>query len=140
MKKRPNAAQAAARKSRRAREFGPDAECYFCGWRNPVALIAVSRTLLEEHHIDGLNNCDDTRVVLCRNHHALLTEGCLDAGASMRAQRSVFERVAQMFRIRSVFERASAENAIQIAIEIDALVESLDERFPHWREDETEKK
>jgi len=133
MKKRPTAAQRAVRKGRRRRMFDADAVCILCGWSNPIALRTIGRTLLEEHHVVGVNNNDDARIPVCRNCHELLSEACRDLGAEMGTQRSLLETLAEMLRIRCVFERASADVEAQIAIKLDKFVESLDKECPNWR-------
>src|SRR5438477_5928465 len=88
----------AARRARKKRRFPDGTVCVFCGFSNPDALIAVSRTLLEEHHVFGLCRDDDTRIPLCKICHALLTEDMLVAGVSMRSSRSLLETLAEVHR------------------------------------------
>lgn len=113
--------------------FGPQAVCVICGWSNPVALRESNRTLLEEHHIVGVNNNDDVRVTVCRNCHEVLSEACRDLGADMSTQRSLLESIAEMCRIRSVFERASADMQAGMALKLDKFVNILDTQCPNWR-------
>jgi hypothetical protein len=80
-----------------------------------------------------VNNNDEARVPVCRNCHELLSEACRDLGADMSRQRSILETVAEILRIRSVFERASADMQIEMALNLDKLVEALDTHCPNWR-------
>jgi hypothetical protein len=116
------AARTAARKAKRSRIFGPNAVCMFCKFDNPVALIAVNRTLLEEHHVHGAAHEDGTRIPVCRNCHALLTEGLLENGTSMKSKRSLLERIVEMCRALEVFHRAAAVANTDLAAELDDYI------------------
>lgn len=133
MKTQSLVSRTAVRAARRARRFGADAVCVLCGFSNPIALILVSRTLLEEHHVYGANNDDNTRVPLCRNCHALVTEGIQATGATMRKQRSLFEQLAETNLISAVFYRAAAESAENMAAQFETRIARLDRKCPDWR-------
>ncbi len=121
--------------------FGADAVCVFCGWSNPTALRAVGKTLLEEHHVVGVNHYDEYRVPVCRNCHALLTEGGMEFGVDLRTQRSLPETLAEMLRARAVAERQAADMDLEMAIKLERHVESLRNTHPDWRSThETENK
>ncbi len=134
MKTKPTAAQNAARKFRRGQSFGPDAVCFFCPYCNPIALMMIDKTLLEEHHVVGANHNDAMRVPVCRNCHAELTAGYLDHGVSMRKQKSTPERLAEVNRALEVFHRAASATHGNSATELDEHTARLDRNYPDWRE------
>lgn len=133
MKDKSNPARNAARSARRARMFGPEAVCHWCLYANPVALVMVEKTLLEEHHVFGAAFDDGTRIPLCRNCHAELTVGIQETGATMRPQPSFFEKLVEMDRASEVFHRAAALAHGRRAKEMETRVDALNERFPDWR-------
>jgi hypothetical protein len=138
MKEHSNAARNVARRARRARMFPANAVCAWCGYANPVALIAVDKTLLEEHHVFGAAFDDGTRIPLCRNCHAELTEGIRATGASMRPQPSLFENLIQANKALEVFHRCAAITHNRVANELQRRVDALDVLFPEWRSIEEE--
>jgi hypothetical protein len=71
------------RKLRRGRRLGPGAACVVCGETDPVQLQRVKRSLLERHHLAGRANDPDLTVVVCRNHHARLSEAQRDSGVDL---------------------------------------------------------
>lgn len=126
-------ASAAARRARRSRMFGADACCRKCGYANPVALIQVNRTLLEEHHLLGAANDDTARDLLCRNCHAELTEAIDVAGGFMERQPTIVERIANILTILAVTHRNMADGLERQAADTRAAVRLLDEYYPDWR-------
>src|SRR2546423_7988033 len=124
MKTNSNAARNVARRARRARMFPANAECVLCGYANPVALIAAEKTLLEEHHVFGAAFDDGTRIPLCRNCHAEITEGIRATGASMRPQPSLFENLIQANKARAVFDRCAAITHGRVASELQRRVDA----------------
>jgi hypothetical protein len=132
-KKKPTAAQNAARKSKRTRIFGPNAVCYFCPFANPIGLIAIDRTVLEEHHVAGVNHDPRLQLPVCRNCHALLHEGYLDGGVALRRQRSLLETLAEIDRALAVFFRAASIAHADRANQLDQFIDALDHALPNWR-------
>lgn len=132
-KRKPTAAQNAARKSKHNRPFGPNAVCYICHFANPIALIEVDRTILEQHHVAGQNHSDREQLPVCRNCHALLHEGCLDDGVALRSQRSLLETLAEIDRALAVFFRAASIAHADRANQLDKFIETLDHALPNWR-------
>ncbi len=126
-------ASKAVRAARKGRMFGADASCVICGFSNPAALRKANISLLEEHHIHGANVDDKTRVTLCRNCHALLTHGIMDAGGSMRSQQSLFETLAEVHRTLQVYHRFSSVAHEGFADELKRRVTAFDDRLPDWR-------
>ena len=118
--------------------FAANAVCVLCGYANPVALIAANRTLLEEHHVFGAAFDDDTRIPLCRNCHAEVTEGIRATGASMRPQPSLFENLIEANKALEVYHRCAAITCAHNASELQRRVDTLDALFPEWRSIEEE--
>jgi hypothetical protein len=46
--------------------------CALCGYADPAALLRMSRSLLELHHLGGVAH-GGPEVIVCRNCHAILT-------------------------------------------------------------------
>jgi hypothetical protein len=88
------------RKLRRHRRLGSGAACLICGETNPDALRRTQRTLLERHHLAGRANDPELTVVVCLNHHAILSELQRDSGIDLRADpnRSPARRTAALLR------------------------------------------
>jgi hypothetical protein len=88
------------RKLRRARRLGPDAACVVCGETNSEQLRRISRSLLEQHHLAGRANVSELTVVVCRNHHAQLSEAQRSSGVNLRggAPRGPGARAAALLR------------------------------------------
>lgn len=119
MKKKSLAASAAARKAKRTRMFGANAVCILCRYSNPVALIEIDKTLLQEHHVNGQAHDPVTLVPVCLNCHAELHAGMRDNGTSLEPKRSLLEKLAEMHRAREVFARAEANAHAKIADQLD---------------------
>jgi hypothetical protein len=133
----PNPIANDRRAARREHTLGEDAACAFCGERTPETLISVSRTTLEEqHHVSGRTNDSDLTVLLCRNCHALVTEGQLRLGVDLRrdTQRTVLERQEGALISQAAFDRARADAEQRQARQLAALVVRLDRERPDWRE------
>jgi hypothetical protein len=86
----------AGREMRRLQRLGiGPLVCFRCGYIDPIALIRVKvewlvakglpKSIFEDHHIVGEKHDPDLTVLICRNCHALATEGLLRAGVSMQA-------------------------------------------------------
>jgi hypothetical protein len=118
--------------------FPPNAVCALCGYANPVALIAANKTLLEEHHVFGAAFDDGTRIPLCRNCHAEITEGIRATGVSMRPQPSLFENLIGANKAHEVYYRCAAMTCARNASELQRRVDALDELDPNWRSIEKE--
>ena len=103
-------ARTAARRRRRIERLGPDCACALCGYRNPWALILVSRTLLEAHHVFGRKRDSKSTVVLCRNCHAEITEDLRREGIPMKRERDSIKRTGHMLRSGAVFFKKYAES------------------------------
>ena len=103
------AVNTALRQAKRAVRIPEGSCCLLCLLSDPVCLVEVDRTFLELHHIVGRIHDGQLTVWLCRNCHALATEGLLAAGASMRREPDPSKRVALMLRALAVFLKMLAE-------------------------------
>ncbi len=87
--------------------------CILCGCSDPVALIdktpdwlehhSIPKTLFEQHHPAGRHHDPELTVLICRNCHAVATEGHLQASVSMRPEPDPILRVATMLEALAVF-------------------------------------
>lgn len=125
-------AQNMAREERRARRLGADAACEFCGCTTPEALTLVDRTLLEVHHVAGRAH-DGLTVPVCRNCHAVLTEGQRVAGVDFAPQATTLERLAQVLRSLGAMLCLVGESLQAWADALVTFVAGLDADFPVWR-------
>lgn len=64
-----------------------------CGVTTPEALLRVDHTILEAHHVFGRANDANTTMIVCRNCHAVLTEGQRASNTPLTARQSERERV-----------------------------------------------
>ncbi len=129
----PNPIQNDARKARRRRQIGADAACVRCGLTNLECLIPTKRSLLEAHHVAGNAHDEALTVPLCRNCHAILTEGQRDAGVDMLPQPTVLHRIAAALASLAVFFADHAATCRTWATELRFLAAGLDADYPAWR-------
>ena len=108
-------ARTAARHRRRIERLGTDCACALCGYRNPCALIVVSRTLLEAHHVFGRKRDWGSTVVLCRNCHAEITEDLMRSGIPMVRERDPRKRAAYALLSGAMFFRKYADGIEKLA-------------------------
>lgn len=80
----PDPVGAAVRKQRRREQLGESLACVLCDVSDPRALVPTDSRLIEQDHLFGRQRDPDTTVPLCRNHHAIVTEGRRDAGIPMQ--------------------------------------------------------
>jgi hypothetical protein len=108
-----------ARHAERIRKLGPGPHiCMFCGIADPLLLIAkpfrwlearVPRSVLELHHVLGVNHDKTFTVFLCVLCHFSVSEGYLQAGIQLQAERDPKKRVKAMLRAEATFLRQLAE-------------------------------
>lgn len=110
----------ALRRSKREQRIPPDARCLICGTAEPVCLINIDRRFLEKHHLYGCVNDPTAIVWLCRNHHALATEGLLAAGVNMSYEPDPVQREILMLKAEATFFRQLAESHDRRAAELEA--------------------
>jgi hypothetical protein len=128
-----NPLKSQVRREKRVNKLGANAVCCICGYANPTALVLAGRTLLENHHAAGKVHDPKPTVPICRNCHAELTAGLLDAGADMRKQPTVLERLAIILLSLGTLFVALGEAMYRYADDILRLVDSLNEHFKNWR-------
>lgn len=123
------------RKTRRKAKLPPDAVCALCDEVTPEALLLANRSLLEAHHVLGEANAGELTVPLCRNCHAVETEGMRDAGVEQEHRpRQLPELVVSVLRALGVFFRSLGEHLLECAERLAALFAGLDRDCPGWRE------
>ncbi len=131
----PNPMKNDGRKQRRKDMLGLNAACVICGETNPEALIKVSRTFLEEHHIAGKANDPSLTAILCRNCHAKVTAGQLDVGLNLtHGDRNLLERIIGLLKGLGVFLVKLGESLLSYAVKLENFVGAFDTHFPGWRE------
>ena len=129
-----------ARRARRQRKLGTDAACLRCGTTTPEVLLRANRSLLDDHHVVGRAHDVALTVPLCRNCHAILTEGQLAHGVDLRhgQERTAPEMVAAILDALAAFFYALAEAASRWAGQLRDHIEALDAHCPQWRYGEVE--
>lgn len=130
----PDPIRTDARRTRRARRIGPDAACARCGLATPETLIAADRSILEAHHVCGRANDSGLTVPLCRNCHAVATEGQRAAGATFAAPPTVLHQIAAALASFFAFLADLAERGMAWAGALASLSTELDAAYPAWRD------
>jgi hypothetical protein len=101
--------------------------CLFCAIDDPLVLIPrplrwlkyrVRRSVLEKHHVLARNHNPDFIVLLCRNCHAKVSEGYLQAGIELKREPNSRKRIVHMLRAQAVFLRELAERNCQWAADL----------------------
>lgn len=129
-----NPIQNDARRARRTRKLGPDAACVLCGTTTPEALLCVNRSLLQEHHAIGRALDGALTIPVCRNCHAVLTEGQLRQGCTFQPQRTIPECiVAILAHLCALFHDLGDLFGMWVE-RVTAFVRGLDTDYPDWRE------
>lgn len=123
------------RKALRARRLGADEACVLCGKQSPDCLLRARRSLLEEHHLAGVATDRALLVTLCRNCHAIVTEGQRDAGLDLTRDRSrtLLDSVEAILRGAALFFALLAARLEQWAEKLNGLIGALDVGYPGWR-------
>lgn len=129
-----NPIKTAAREARRTRTLSEDATCVRCGMANLAALVEGAANLLEDHHVVGRRHDGGLTIPLCRNCHAILTEDNRRAGADMRQQPSLLERIVNVLRALGAFFSDLAQRFFDWAERLARLVAGFDRIAPQWRE------
>ncbi|MDQ3692161.1 MAG: HNH endonuclease [Chloroflexota bacterium] len=129
----PDPIRTDVRRTHRARRFGPDAACVCCGLTTPETLIAADRSILEAHHVCGRANDGGLTVPVCRNCHAILTEGQRAGGATFTAPPTVLHQVAAALASFFAFLADMAERGMAWAGALLSLSAELDDAYPAWR-------
>ncbi len=129
-----NPMQTAARRARRDQRFSLNAACVLCGVTTPETLVAVRRALLEKHHVCGRANDADLTVPVCRNCHAVLTEGQRAAGVTFTAPQTLLHQIAAALASFFAFLHDFAERGMAWTDALSHLITELDSAFPTWCE------
>ena len=93
-------------------KLGDHPVCLSCGCSEPMLLRPISKSFLkkhrrffEEHHVFGRMLDSITVLALCFNCHALITEGFLKAGISMKREPNTVKFAGVVFRALAVHFR-----------------------------------
>ena len=123
----------AARRARRRRRFRSAPRCALCGYDVPEGFRAIPRHLFERHHPAGGKHDRELVILVCANHHAILTAGQLDDAVPLGHQRSVLERMIAVLEALASFFRHFAEALIRWAQALQGMRAGLDTEYPAWR-------
>jgi hypothetical protein len=121
------------RRARRERVLGPDAACALCGVTTPEALLRVDRSLLQAHHVLSEAIDDTFTVPVCRNCHAILTEGQLRQGCAFQPQRTIPECLIAIFAHLCALFLDLAALFTMWRGKVTGFVGGLDMDYPDWR-------
>jgi hypothetical protein len=124
----------AARHTRRERRFDPDAACVRCGITTPETLVPVTRRFLEAHHVCGQAHDDALTVPVCRNCHAVLTEGQHAAGVSFQPPPTILHQLAAALASLFAMLHELCERGMDWAHALSELASELDTTYPAWRD------
>ncbi len=122
-----------ARRARRERLLGADAQCFLCCFAKPEALLGVRRSLLEKHHVVGRANGPKLTVLLCLNCHAVMTEKYRTHGVPMRPG-NILEQVIAGLRAFGAFLPSAGETCFRLATALQRFLAALDAKYPEWRD------
>ncbi len=96
--------------------------CLFCGCSEPMLLRPITREsfekqrrFFEEHHVLGWMLDSGTTLALCFNCHALITEGLLQAGVTMKREPDPVKFVQLVFRALAVHFRMLSDTCWRFA-------------------------
>lgn len=97
-------------RARSKRRLEPDAACLLCAERDPEVLgehpgAQVPASVLEAHHLAGRANDAELTVVLCLNHHRMMSTRMPGFGVALSADadRVKQERLVSLLRGLAVF-------------------------------------
>lgn len=129
-----NPIAAAGRRARRDQRFGTDPACVRCGTTEIELLVPVKRRFLEAHHICGAMNENALTVPVCRNCHAVLTEGQQSAGVTFTTPSTILHQVASALASLFAMLHDLCERGMDWAYALSELASELDSNFPAWRD------
>ncbi len=128
-----NPIAAAGRHARREQRFGREPACVRCGATEIEALVPVKRRFLEAHHICGAANDYALTVPVCRNCHAVLTEGQQSAGVVFTTPPTLLHQLASALASFFAMLYDLCERGMGWAQALSELASELDSNFPAWR-------
>lgn len=119
--------------SKRQQLGSPDPACTICGCMTVQSLTGVpfiklpprARALvLERHHLAG-RAAGDWQVIVCQNHHAVLSDDQYDWDPHLRRPHSRDERLAAFLQGLADWFRALSHGLLSLAEALQAWVHSL---------------
>ncbi len=122
------------RRARREQRFGPNAACVRCGITTLETLVPLKRRFLEDHHVCGHANDESLTVPVCRNCHAILTEGQQAAGVTFTAPTTLLHQIAAALESFFAFLYELCERGMDWVAALSGLIEDLDSDYPEWRQ------
>ena len=122
-----------ARHISRERRFGPDAACVRCGITTLETLVPVRRNILEDHHICGRENDPSLTVPVCRNCHAIMTEGQQAAGVTFAEPPTLLHQIAAALASLFTMLHDLCHRGMDWAHNLTILAADLDTAYPAWR-------
>jgi hypothetical protein len=123
-----------ARQTNRERRFGPDAACVRCGIAALETLVPIKRSILESHHICARENDPGLTVPVCRNCHAVLTEGQQAAGVTFTTPPTLLHQIAAALASLFAMLHDLCERGMDWAHQLTILAADLDAAYPEWRD------
>ena len=120
-------AKKAVRGARLLKRFGPDAACAWCG-------ESRLHLLLEFHHPAGRAHDPDLTIILCRNCHAIASEGQHCGAVPMKAQADILARQIARHRALAAFYRDAADSEERAAEDLRDFADSLDAKHSNFNE------
>src|SRR5438046_6692910 len=123
----------ARRRHRRRQKLGPDARCFSCGVSNPVQLMQIGKSVLEEHHPYGYAHEPSRTCVVCLNCHALYSAAQLDDGVPLTPQSTVVERLHEVIAALGAFLGVLGDVLLEWADRLAAFIRGLDQNYGDWR-------
>lgn len=122
------------RRTRREQRFGPDAACARCGITTLETLVPLRRRVLEAHHVCGRANDAALTVPVCRNCHAILTEGQQAAGVTFATPPTILHQIAAALASLFAMLHELCERGMDWAYALSELASELDRTYPAWRD------
>lgn len=124
------------RQAAREQRLGPDAVCVLCGESEYPALTPANRRLLEDHHLAGKIHDKRLTVPLCRNCHAMITEGQLSEGMDLQGKegQTLLHKVRAVLLGLGIFFMMLGEHLLDFAEQLSKFIFGLDRDCPAWRD------
>jgi len=99
---------------------------------DPALVETVRRILLERHHVLGQKNFPQLTIILCRNHHAIVTEFQRRGAVPMTLQTNPLDRQIASLGNVSALLQGMLEAVEEFRTDLEEFREFLDDRFPNW--------
>lgn len=124
----------ATRHTYREHRFRPNAACVRCGITTLETLVPVRRALLEAHHVCTRASDEGLTVPVCRNCHAVLTEGQRATGVTFDVPPTLLHQIAAALESLFAFLYELCERGMDWVAALSGLIEDLDSDYPEWRQ------